>query len=85
MRQYRQHVADRNTQFNDVIIKEPDEDRKAVLLDIFQINKTQAHIMKLLERKTQGKMSRRLAEFINYCNEVHAETGSLDNVNKVYE
>ena len=74
-----------NTQFNEVIINEPDEERKAVLLDIFQINKTQAHILKLTERKTQGKMSRRVAEFITYCKEVQDETGSLDNVKKVYE
>jgi len=74
-----------NTRFNEVIINEPDEDKKAVLLDLFQINKTQKHIMKLLERKTQGKLSHRVAEFINYCAEVHAETGSLDNVKKAYE
>ncbi len=74
-----------NTQFNELIIQEKDEDRKELLLDLFQINKTQAHIMKLLERKTQGKLSRRVAEFINYCTEVHAETGSLDNVKKAYD
>ncbi len=73
-----------NTQFNEVIINEQDEDRKEILLDLFQINKTQAHIMKLLERKTQGKVSRRVAEFINYCAEVQAETGSLNNVKKAY-
>lgn len=74
-----------NNCFNDVIILEKDEDRKELLLDLFQINKTQAHIMKLLERKTQGKLSRRVAEFINFCAEVQAETGSLENVKKVYE
>ncbi len=74
-----------NTQFNEIIINEPDEDRKELFLDLFQINKTQAHIMKLLERKTQGKLSRRVAEFINYCTEVHAETGSLESVKKAYE
>ncbi len=74
-----------NTQFNEIIINEKDEDKKELLLDLFQINKTQAHIMKLLERKTQGKLSKRVAEFINYCTEVHAETGSLDNVKKAYE
>jgi len=74
-----------NNQFNDVIINEPDEDRKAVLFDLFQINKTQAHIMKLLERKTQGKMIHRVVDFIHYCAEVQKETGSLDNVKKAYE
>ena len=74
-----------NNQFNEVIINEPDEDRKAVLLDLFQINKTQTHIMKLMERKTQGKMTHRVAEFIIYCAEVQAETGSLENVEKAYE
>jgi len=73
-----------NSQFNDVIIKEMDEEKKALLLDLFQINKTQAHILKLTERKTQCKLSHRVAEFINYCTEVQAETGSLDNVEKAY-
>ncbi len=74
-----------NSCFNEVIINEKDEDQKELLLDLFQINKTQAHILKLTERKTQCKLSQRVAEFINYCTEVHAETGSLDNVKKAYD
>ena len=74
-----------NTCFNEVIISEKDEDKKELLLDLFQINRTQAHILKLTERKTQCKLSKRVAEFINFCAEVHKETGSLDNVKKAYD
>jgi hypothetical protein len=72
-----------NSKFSEMIINEKDEDKKELLLDLYQINKTQAHILKLTERKTQCKLSRRVAEFINFCTELQNETGSLDNLLKL--
>jgi hypothetical protein len=72
-----------NKMFSDMIINEKDEDKKELLLDLYQINKTQAHILKLTERKTQCKLSRRVAEFINFCTEMQLATGSHDGLQRL--
>jgi hypothetical protein len=70
-----------NTQFSKRVMNEQDEEKKESLLDLYQINKTQAHILKLSERKTQLRLSKRVAEFISYCNEFHSEMGYVPTRN----
>jgi len=72
-----------NIRFNELIINEQDEDEKSRLMDIYEVNKTQAAILLLSKRNMQGKICRRVAEYISYCTEVKDETGSLENVKKL--